>query len=209
MRLNSRCAHPPERMGLVSTENRWPAGTLITWAVDDDSPLPTGLTADQVVAALSIAMGKWAAASGLTAQHLPTGAPRVLVQFYPLDPSGIELGLTELPTASVTQVRLQLNSLVSWTAQELSEVATHEFGHALGLGHCLSGLLAIMDPVYNPGLADLQTWDFDQVVQRYPAKTAPPPPPGTVVIHVDAAGSRTIELDFVSPGDYQVVVTPV
>lgn len=132
----------------------------------------------------------------------------MLVQFFGLDPTGVELGLTELPVSGTTQVRLQLNSLVPWTGQELAEVATHEFGHALGLGHCQDGELAIMNPVYNPGLGTLQPWDLGQIDERYPSAT-PPPTTGTVTIRVDAPGSRMIELDFAAAGNYQVVVTPV
>ena len=128
---NSRCSHPAAMA--EDSPYGWPAGTLVTWHLDT-SALPAGLTAGLVEQAIAAAVAAWPAVCGVqVARDDQAGdAPHVVIQFAPIDPALVVLGLTELPAAGVEQVTMQLNSQVAWSADELRKVSEHEFGPRSG-----------------------------------------------------------------------------
>lgn len=164
---------------------QWPRGTVVTWHLDrltvavDRSP-------KGIEQALRAAARRWAAACGVQIRQVkePSQA-RVLVRFDPIDGNsqvegnGPILGETELPIEGRADAQhlMRLDVDEDWTAHSLVTVATHEFGHALGVGHAPEGTTAVMGPYYDPELTELQPWDVAEARRRYgrpekPARTS-------------------------------------
>jgi hypothetical protein len=58
-------------------------------------------------------------------------------------------------------------------------VALHETLHCCGLDHIPASVgVAVINPIYNPNLLDLQPLDIEQLVMRYGKRTPIPTPPG-------------------------------
>lgn len=177
---NCRCGRR-ETMGLASTECRWPSGTIVTWYLDI-SQLPKALP-DSGVVGLSVSDGiePWPTHCGVTCLRVADPSlARVFIKFREIDGPYNVLGLTELPCSGSAEVQhtMILDTREQWTPTWLAQVTMHEFGHGLGLNHAPAGQ-AVMSPVYNPALKDLQTWDIAEARRRYgpPASTSPTPTP--------------------------------
>jgi len=97
-------------------------------------------------------------------------------------PSGV-LAWCYLPDGNDQQLQCKFDSAETWvlTPQQrgilLANVATHEFGHGLGLSHSRVGG-ALMAPTYNQAVAIPQdNDDIPRFVARYGARSTPVPPP--------------------------------
>jgi len=95
------------------------------------------------------------------------------------------------------------NSQISWQWHLLWTTVCHEIGHAIGIGH---GGRGIMQPAHDPNVAELDTWDIQQLTQRYgqagPEPPGPGPGPGTfhrATIRLFDAGDRPIAAYDVTP----------
>lgn len=73
---------------------------------------------------------------------------------------------------------------------DLVAVATHEIGHALGLGHTERGTGDLMEPTYEPGKRTPQPGDVRRIRSLYPAPPSPPDAGGVMkfLVALDAAG---------------------
>jgi hypothetical protein len=214
IRPGARCQYPVQQADSVL---RWPPGEIVTWCLAATSPLPPGWTHEKTEAILGAGIAVWPACCAVDVE--PTTDEQtacVVAVFVALDPSGIELGLTDLPSGQ-PQSLLRLNLDDQWTEEELAQVAMHEFGHALGLVHCNSTVHAVMNPIYQADLLGPQSWDIAQAKLRYPDRGPPilpaptPTPPDSaarpqVTLHVLQPGSIALSLDFEEAGDYLVTV---
>lgn len=208
-----RCAHP-EVLADVSAANRWPEGTELTWWLDATMIPSTLGTAQDVSAALAGAFAAHARACNVQIREVSfRDQARLLIGFQPIDGPYNVLAQTQLPYAGIdpgSQLWMHLDSAEQWTLKFVGQVAMHEFGHFLGVGHAPAPILAVMSPEYQPQFSDLQPWDVAQDQARYgPAAPAAAAPPSA------AAPSETIVMDPITlritvpgPGTYEVVCTP-
>lgn len=104
---------------------------------------------------------------------------RVLVGCRHIDGQNGILADCYLPCGGVTQVRLQFDTGDHWDEEKFQQVAWHEFGHALGLGHAPQSSPNIMAPYLNMQQRSLGQWDRDEQAKRYPAAQPPSSPPTT------------------------------
>jgi hypothetical protein len=196
VKANCHCGRPELRDTAIY---RWAPGTLVTYWLRTD-PLPAGLSWSDALSAIVAAADVWPQVCGVQTASGTGEAAHVLIEFATLDPSGVELGLTQLPTG-VDQVTMQLNIDVAWTVEELAQVAMHEFGHALGFVHT-TATPAIMNPIYQPQLAGPQPDDVAQALERYPlAAPAPAPVEPAAVPTLTVDRSLAIDAIFTEAGD--------
>lgn len=104
---------------------------------------------------------------------------RVLVGCRHIDGQNGILADCYLPCGGVNQVRLQFDTGDHWDEEKFQQVAWHEFGHALGLGHAPQSSPNIMAPYLNMQQRSLGQWDRDEQAKRYPAAQPPSSPPTT------------------------------
>ncbi len=198
-----RCGQPHAMPEL--TLYCWPPGTFVSYRVDT-SVLPAGLSADDARAAIEAGIAVWPQVCGVRVgvDQSPTAVPRVWIRFAAIDPTLVELGLTQLPSQGVAQVLMQLNAQVPWTMDELAKVAMHEFGHALGFVHT-TGRAAVMNAFYDPAVDGPQRDDVVQALARYPRPVAPPPapppPPTTALPTLTVERSLSIDATFAEAGE--------
>lgn len=161
-----RCFHPDE---LASTAAcAWPAGVDASWYLDPGS-VPA-IAAPFVEASLTAATAIWAQSAGIrTPRVSDPNTARVLIRFTEIDGPWNVLGITQLPCGAdgSSQVLMRLDVAEAWTADMLAQVAAHEFGHALGLGHAPAPTVALMAPIWNSRVYVLQPWDLVQVQGLY------------------------------------------
>jgi hypothetical protein len=208
--LGCQCAHP-RHLGL-SASCRWPAGTEVTWWLDE-SALPVGMDSATVQSEIAGGYAPWSRYSGLkTRQVFDRSEARVIVQFSPIDGPWNILGDTYLPCDGLADAQhtMTLDIAESWHVGFLRRVVMHEAGHSIGAPHRIDGGKAVMDPDYDDAVDDLLQWDVDWVVGVY----GPPlvAPDYSQEFTVAAAGPVTIDLTgFVapSPGRYRVTVSPI
>ena len=178
----SFCKHP-EHMEMGGQLCRWPDGD-ITWTLIDLVP---GVTEKGLHDAVAWGLEKWAAVCGVRPRYVGSAAEaRILVGSRNIDGPGSILAECELPCGNVQQVRLWFDMGDNWTTDFnatdrriiIEDVAWHELGHALGLGHAPQGSACIMAPVYNPAVKVPGGWDLEQSVSRYgqPLPELPFPP---------------------------------
>jgi hypothetical protein len=181
------CCHP-DRMALTAgpEPNRWP-DLDVQWDVAPGATFGK-LAAGDVLAALAWAWGRWASVCGVR----PARAARpedadVMVYTQTFAPS--LLAWTDLPDPGKPGPRKggpqrsqRFNDAEAWCiahpqpapplSYDLCEVALHEVGHALGLGHkAPAEARAIMNPTYSRAVLDVQPDDAAEAATRY----GPPP----------------------------------
>ena len=167
-----------------------------TYGSDSSDPFSSAIS-PQYQSAIEQALQQWSAVSGLTFTQVPdsatqAGAADIRIGFGALDPSSTgSIGDTNirydssgnlLPDAVVRLEDPSETALVqgsdgaytyAGTSSELEQVALHEIGHALGLGHSTDSS-AIMYPSAGPSNRSLDQSDIAGIQSLYgaPATTA-------------------------------------
>lgn len=167
---------------LQSAVCAWPDKD-VTWTL---VALIPGVSEEAMHEAVSWGFSQWEKVCGIKARYIETArTARVLVGSRRIDGSGRILAECELP-CGMDQVRLWFDVGEQWltdmSSRErgiiLHDVAWHELGHALGLGHAPQGSNNVMAPVYNPAVDNAGSWDRAESTMRYgpPIPVVVPPP---------------------------------
>lgn len=191
---SSICTVPPEHLAYAEAQVcRWPDGN-IPWAVVDEL---SGVRFDVLEIVLENAWGRWAKVCDIEPHYTVNArTARVLHGARRIDGPGSVLAECQLPCGGLRQVSMWFDLGERWGAPLsprdqgiiLELVATHEIGHALGLGHAPAGSANIMAPAYNPKQLTFGEWDIYEARDRrygapsgrrgtppYPATPIPPP----------------------------------
>jgi hypothetical protein len=138
----------------------WPK-TQLTWRLIVNANFPGNLDPGQVSAVLATEFAKWSgpfappnAISSLTFTQIFTSNPDIDVFFEDFGASAPFAKGNE--PASDPNVRVAFNTRVSWTLGLLGQIAVHEIGHTLGLGHSAqnNNVMGAQHTVFVPTLDD-------------------------------------------------------
>jgi hypothetical protein len=167
---------------------QWVNKRKLKWFVADRLP---NLSLQVLTAAYAQAFGHWQAVCGLVFTQTPTSADAdFLVLARRIDGASGTLAEHELPPGNDQQLRGWFDSGESWTTDspppqrkvDLVAVATHEFGHGIGLSHT-NQPGNLLNPFYDPQIRTPQEWDIAEAQSRYgPPVQAPPKPTDPPVI---------------------------
>lgn len=176
------CNVPASRLQMAAEQVcAWPDGN-IPWAIVAALPSVPEAEYDACFASVYAHIAKHC---GITpTQATQARNARILSGVRRIDGSGGVLAESELPCGRVKTCNQWYDLGDNWSLQKrqgtiwLWMVALHEILHALGLPHCENrGIVAVMNPTYNPALDGLQPWDIQELQRRYgPPKTVPVPP---------------------------------
>lgn len=127
--------------------------TNITYRLENGLP---GFSAQESRTVIQEALQSWASVTPLTFQEVTSGQSDLDIQFAPIDGALNVLGET-CPPSSPCAGQVQFDSDEPWVLRQptgyqdisLLGVASHEFGHAIGLLHS-SDASALMYPTYSP-----------------------------------------------------------
>lgn len=161
----------PDHLG--TSANKWPSAD-IAWTITDSVP---GIADAALQTLIGNQLARWAKAANVVFTYTDNArSANILVTSRAIDGPENILAETELPQPGLAQVHLWFDTAENWLDSEtpgsgaqisIDLVALHELGHALGLGHRTDGGPAIMDPIYNPAVSDLEPWDIQQAQSRY------------------------------------------
>ncbi len=177
------CGVPEELFGRRARERKWDKRDLL-WAIVDY--IPTIGQIEQEVA-YRVAFNNWQSVCGLSfAQTTDQSEADFLILTRNIDgPSGT-LAEHQLPYGSDAQLRGWFDVGDKWTTKQphgpnvidLVAVATHEFGHGIGLPH-ITAPGSLMNPFYDPAIRTPQKADIEEAQQRYGLPQLGPKPEPT------------------------------
>lgn len=165
--------------------SQWANKRRLKWYVADRL---RGLSLETMTAAYHQAFGSWQAVCGLVfEQTFEQPLADFVVLTRRIDGASGVLAEHELPNGNDRPIRGWFDIDEQWVVSptpgrsiDLVAVATHEFGHGIGLGHEETRrTTALLDPIYDPRIRVPQEWDIAQAQMRYglPVEEPTPIPP--------------------------------
>lgn len=199
----------PDRAGQACVWKN-PARPLpIAWRIGarQNNGMIQGITPELLAAVYTAAWNAWARVANIAPRQTANASEAwVVMGSGRIDGPNGTLAWSYLPCAQIDeQLEQRYDVGEPWdttiigtpTAQRVSllAVATHEIGHALGLDHGGSGLMA---PYYDPSkLAPQAGYDIDQMVARYGPPSGVVPPVDPPAPPVDPpAGTPDVIIEF-------------
>ncbi len=189
--LAVRFCQLPELFSLdAAALNKW-GKKEIRWTIHNQASLP-GFGLDDLVDVFKWAFSQWSAVANLKFIVIGSASPAdITITTGRIDNAGNTLAWSELPGPNAINQQLTqkfdssepfvFSSNPPPSKIDLGAVAVHEIGHALGISHAPSNSRALMAPIYSPAIRTPQSWDIQQIQQRYgsplPSVTDPPPGP--------------------------------
>jgi hypothetical protein len=162
------------------------AGGTVTWAVDDS-------ISQADLQSINAAFAEWSEVANIQFEQVSSTA----VSDIDFSEGAIDGASNVLGVASYSysggqfqNVDIEFDSADNLSGSELTLVATHEIGHAIGLGH-FDDDPAVMNSTANFGLTGLSQSDIDGIVALYGANTT----------DMADAGAGITPPDTVTPGD--------
>ena len=188
------------RRGFVS---KWNDRNL-KWYIADRLP---GVSIDQLQRAYKAAFDAWQAVCGLTfTQTKNYNAADFIIQTRPIDGVNGTLAEHELPPGDDRPLRGWFDIGEHWDAElplgpgqvDLVAVATHEFGHGIGLDHT-NVPRSLLNPYYDPSIRTPQEADIREAQRRYgppilqpEPEPAPPAQVGPFAVTIEDMATETI-----------------
>lgn len=173
------CGALPAELGAAARNRmRWNQ-TALEWCWIDRV---AGLTAEKQIADTTWAFAQWTAATNGYLTFQPTSDAKkcdILLTTARIDGSGRVLADMMLPPGDDRQLRGRFDTGEQWDRSIIFKlVLLHELGHAMGLDHITAaGVVAVLNPIYNPSLPKLQPADIARVLEIYPEAVNFTPPP--------------------------------
>lgn len=171
---------------------RW-GRTSLTWTITGLLP---GYNRDKLREMYAAAWQSWIDVCGIRANYTD-GPADVNMGSGTIDGANGTLAWSELPPGDDRPLKQKYDTAERWDDVMVLAVASHELGHALGLGHLSAGNL--LQPYYSRSITKPQVGDIAEVVRRYgqplpkPSPSDPPDPPaGEITIQI-AGASPTVE----------------
>lgn len=142
-----------------------------------------GLDPSKQAADTAWAFDQWSAASNRFLTFSPAGqraTADIVLTSARIDGMNGVLADMQLPPGDDRPLLGRFDTGEAWDRSvRFALVLLHELGHAMGLDH-IKGVVAVLNPMYNPGLSRLQQPDIDRLLNIYPEAVTYVPPPAPV-----------------------------